>query len=174
MLMKRILLLLMLSLAASSGMAPGAAARTVPEQRLVNIVNGFRGTEGFEVVKVGRLGVWLMRSVAGMSEAGADPEFRKAVKVMNGVRRVVVVEYEDGPERERRLFNDRISSALRNSDLLMSVNDGGSSVSIYGTTDERTGDMRDVVIFTPDDCALVCVFGRISMEAVAELLKDNM
>ena len=109
-----------------------------------------------------------------MSEAGADPEFRKAVKVMNGVRRVVVVEYEDGPERERRLFNDRISSALRNSDLLMSVNDGGSSVSIYGTTDERTGDMRDVVIFTPDDCALVCVFGRISMEAVAELLKDNM
>ena len=152
MLMKRILLLLMLSLAASSGMAPGAAARTVPEQRLVNIVNGFRGTEGFEVVKV----------------------FRQALKVMNGVRRVVVVEYEDGPERERRLFNDRISSALRNSDLLMSVNDGGSSVSIYGTTDERTGDMRDVVIFTPDDCALVCVFGRISMEAVAELLKDNM
>lgn len=171
MLMKRILLLL-LSLAALSGQVPEAAARSVPEQRLVNIVNGFRGTEGFEVVKIGRFGVWLMRSAAGLSEAGGDPEFRQALKVMNGVRRLVVVEYEDGSERERGLFNDRISSALRNSDLLMSVNDGGSSVSIYGTPDEKTGDIRDLVIFTPDDCALVCVFGRISMEAVAELLKD--
>ena len=89
--MKRILLLL-LSLAALSGQAPEAAARSVPEQRLVNIVNGFRGTEGFEVVKIGRFGVWLMRSAAGLSEAGGDPEFRQALKVMNGVRRVVVVE----------------------------------------------------------------------------------
>ena len=114
MLMKRILLLL-LSLAALSGQVPEAAARSVPEQRLVNIVNGFRGTEGFEVVKIGRFGVWLMRSAAGLSEAGGDPEFRQALKVMNGVRRLVVVEYEDGSERERGLFNDRISSALRNS-----------------------------------------------------------
>lgn len=170
--MKRILLLLLLSLAASSGMAAVAEARSVPEQRLVNIVNGFRGTEGFEIVKIGRLGVWLMRSAASLTEAGSDPDVRQALKVMNGVRRLVVVEYGDGPERERRLFNDRISSALSNSDLLMSVNDGGSSVSIYGTPDEKTGDMRDMVIFTPDDCALVCVFGRISMEAVVELLKD--
>jgi hypothetical protein len=29
------------------------------------------------------------------------------------------------------------------------------------------------VLYTPGDCALICIFGKISMAAVEKIIKDN-
>ena len=166
--MKRLSLLLPLMLFCLVIQGPDAAA--APRRRLVNIVNGFRGTEGFEVVKIGRLGLRLMQAAAQLShEAAEDADFREALKLMRGIDRLVVAEYGDAQARERELFNGRVRSALKNSGLLMSVNTDGSSVMIYGEVDEGTGKVRDLVVFTPDECALVCIFGHISLEDAMKL-----
>lgn len=147
-----------------------ASAKSMPRQRIMNVVNGFRTTEGFEVVNIGRVGIWLMRSAASLSgETDGDPELVEAMKLLKGINRLVVVEYEDGSSRERRLFNERISSALDGCDLLMSASDEGSSVHIYGSVGSDGDKVRDLVVFTPDDGALVCVFGSFSMDSVARL-----
>lgn len=168
--MKRFLLMLSLAVMLLAGSGADAPAKSMPRQRLINIANGFRRTEGFEVVNIGRFGVFLMRSAASLSSGTEDdPELREALKLLGGVRRLVVVEYEDGPERQRKMFNDRVESALEGCDLLMSANDGGSSVHIYGTLDDESGRVGDLVVFTPDDGALICVFGSFPMDAVAQL-----
>lgn len=168
--MKRFLLMFSVAVMLLAAFSSGAAAKSMPRQRLVNVVNGFRGTEGFEVVNIGRFGVFLMQSAASLSsETEDDPELREALKLLGGMRRLIVVEYEDCSERQRKLFNDRVESALEGCDLLMSANDGGSSVHIYGTLDEKSGRVGDLVVFTPDDGALICVFGSFPMEAVAQL-----
>ena len=162
----------MLSLAVMllAGSGADAPAKSMPRQRLINIANGFRRTEGFEVVNIGRFGVFLMRSAASLSSGTEDDsELREALKLLGGVKRLVVVEYEDGAERQRKMFNDRVESALEACDLLMSANDGGSSVHIYGTLDDESGRVGDLVVFTPDDGALICVFGSFPMDAVAQL-----
>ena len=162
--MKRFLLMLSFAVMLLAGAGADASAKSMPRQRLINIANGFRRTEGFEVVNIGRFGVVLMRSAASLSSGTEDdPELREALKLLGGVK------YEDGAERLRKLFNDRVESALEGCDLLMSANDGGSSVHIYGTLDEKSGRVGDLVVFTPDEGALICVFGSFPMDAVAQL-----
>ena len=147
-----------------------ASARNIPRQRIVNAVNGFRSTDGFEVVNIGRFGTWLISTAAHLSgEAAVDAETAEAVKILDGIKRLLVVDYEEASERESRIFSNRISSALKGCDLLMSANDEESSVNIYGTVDTDGRQVRDLVVFTPDDGALVCVFGSFSMDDVARL-----
>ena len=115
-----------------------------------------------------------MKSAAGLSaDTEDDPELRESLKLLDGINRLLVVEYEDGTPRQRQLFNDRIASALRDCDLLMSARDEGSTMDIYGTVDESVGLVRDLVVFTPDDGALVCVFGKVSMDSVAKIMEMN-
>lgn len=158
----------------SAGICAQASAKSMPRQRIINVVNGFRKTDGFEVVNIGRFGIFLMKSAAGLSaDTDDDPELRESLKLLDGINRLLVVEYEDGTPRQRQLFNDRIASALRDCDLLMSARDEGSTMDIYGTVDESVGLVRDLVVFTPDDGALVCVFGKVSMDSVAKIMEMN-
>lgn len=169
--MKKVILLLAIAVL-TAGTCHTSDARPVPERRLVNIVNSFRGTGGFEIVKVGRLGMTLARSVVGMSEEASDPETKQVLDLIDGVHRVLVVDYEDASERERSIFSSRVGSALASCDLLMSAEDDGSSVNIYGRFDEKSGNVEDLVLFVPEDCALVCVFGKVSMENVGKIAKE--
>lgn len=172
--MKRILLMLSAAILLSAGICAQASAKSMPRQRIINVVNGFRKTDGFEVVNIGRFGVFLMKSAAGLSaDTEDDPELRESLKLLEGINRLLVVEYEDGTARQRQLFNDRVASALRGCDLLMSAKEDGSSVEIYGTVDGDGGQVRDLVVFTPDDGALICVFGKVSMDSITKIMEMN-
>ena len=41
---------------------------------------------------------------------------------------------------------------------------------IYGVFDEQSGTVQDFVLYAPSDCALICLFGSISMDAIAQLV----
>ena len=55
----------------------------------------------------------------------------------------------------------------------MEVNDEEDRMQIFGLYDERTDAVRDFVLYTPSECALICIFGKISMAAVEKIIRDN-
>lgn len=167
----RKILTILLFVAVALCLCPAAVARTVSERRIVRTVNGFRGTSGFEIMKIGKAGLLLARSIAGMSDELDDPEARDALKLLKGIDRVILVDYEEASERERDLFNRRISSALPPDGLLLSVREEGSTVNVYGRYNERSGNVDDLAVCLLDESSLVCVFGKLSVEDVMKLAK---
>ncbi len=53
----------------------------------------------------------------------------------------------------------------------LEVKDGSETVRIFGVASEDGEEVKDFVLYAPDDCALVCLFGSISMEAVASMVE---
>lgn len=170
--MRKILIILSFA-AVALCLCPSAVARTVSERRIVRIVNGFRGTGGFEIMKIGKAGLLLVRSVAGMSGELDDPEAKEALKLLKGIDRVILVDYGEASERERDLFNRRIASALHSDGLLLSVKEDDSAVNVYGTYNKRSGDVDDLAVCLLDESSFVCVFGKLSVEDVMKLAKIN-
>ena len=92
---------------------------------------------------------------------------------MRNVNGLYVFDYEDCRPALRDKINRRLNRLLNNSDLLMEANDEGERMQIYGLYDERTEAVRDFVLFSPSDCALVCLFGSIPMDTVSSMLKKK-
>jgi hypothetical protein len=44
---------------------------------------------------------------------------------------------------------------------------------IFGLYDERTDAVRDFVLYTPSECALICIFGSVSMNTIARMMENN-
>ena len=40
---------------------------------------------------------------------------------------------------------------------------------IYGMVDEKGEKVRDFILHTPSECAVICILGEISTEALAKL-----
>ena len=55
----------------------------------------------------------------------------------------------------------------------MEVTDEGDQMQIYGLYDERTDVVRDFVLYTPSECALICLFGSISMDTVSRMMNND-
>lgn len=163
-------------LAAPLVLAAGEKERTVPRQRLLNVIKEYRGDKGFEVVNIGGLGLSALKTAARVSmasEAADDPDSAAEIDVMNdvmrGIRRIAVVDCEDAGPAVRRRFNDKVFSILDGCEVLMEAKEEGESVYIYGMMDEDGTTVRDFVVFSPDEGALVCLFGRISFEKAMQL-----
>lgn len=165
------LLVILLLLPPMNGWGRDKQGDSVPKQRLMALVNQYRSHRDFEVVSIGGLGMSLLRGAArtGMLDDGADEDTRQAMEVIKGIKKVMICDYEDAEEPTRRKFNDKVSAILNGSPLLMEANDDGDKVLIYGLSDGDGENLRDLVIFTPSEGALVCLFGTIKAEAIAAI-----
>ena len=169
--MKKILLLflLLLPLAASAGKP---VSKTVPKSKLASVVSEFRGYDGVEVVRLGWLGTAAIKGVA-RAAAKSDPDARKALDLVRGVKRFTVLEYDGCTPAVRERIIRRLDQALHGSELLMEAKDGSERVRMFGVVDDATGEVRDFVLHAPSDHALICIFGSIPMESVAKVLSDD-
>jgi hypothetical protein len=50
--------------------------------------------------------------------------------------------------------------------MLMEVKDGSDIMRMYGVVDDRGDKVKDFVLFSPEDCTLICLFGSISLDSV--------
>ena len=155
--MKRLLIILSIVLIPLSG----TAGKSVPRNRLLTALSEFRSTEGVELVQLGTLATSALRAVASLSSAG-DEDARQALALMKGVRRVTVFDYEDCDAAVKEKIGRRLNRILVDSELLFEAKDG-----------EKGENVRDFVLYTPGDCALICIFGKISMAAVEKIIRDN-
>ena len=94
--------------------------------------------------------------------------------MLNDIRRVAVVDYEDCGESVKNEFNSKLDRILAGAEILMEVKDSEDLVRIYGVVNEDASRVKDFVVHVPNDCALICMFGSIPMDAVAKIIEMDM
>lgn len=153
-----ILILAVLMIGAVPTLSAKDKKKDVKTSDITNVVNDYRGKDGFTVFSIGKFG---MSMVAKLAKIADDPE---AMKIIKGLDRMVVVEYCDADQAVREEFNEKISTALEGAETIMSVKDGGESMNMYGTISNKGDAIDDLIIFVPEGHALVCFFGEISAD----------
>lgn len=172
--MKKFYLILTLLLLGLSSFAATKNEGGVPKDKLFALVREYKPNEGFHVIKLGSLATSLARTAAKIAiKVDGDEASAEALKMISGVKKVAVVEYEDCTVAVRDSFNAKLKKLLRGYDLLMEVKDDGDQVFMYGIVDENASTVKDFVIYVPEDSALICMFGSISVDAVAKLVEMN-
>ncbi len=172
--MKKFLAILMTVAVMASATVDASAARKQPKVKsaaVVNMVKTYNHEDGFNVVSVGSLGLGLVKMIA--NAAAETEEDRAAVDVLSGLSKVFVLEYEDASQAKKDAFNAKMDNLLSNAEKILEVKDDGETVNIYGTSSEDGDRIEDLIIFVPDECALVCLFGSISAEKIAVAVSMN-
>ncbi len=164
--MKKVLIFfaLLMPLAASAAQPARSASRTA----IASIVSEFHGYDGVEVVKLGRLATGALKSVVSLAGI-SDPDTREALKMIEGLKGLTVVEYEDAPSDIRYRLDRRIERALQKCELLMEAKGDDGRMRMFGSVDAN-GAVRDFVIYAPDDCSLICLFGKMSMDVIQKAM----
>lgn len=157
----------------------GASAdNKTSHQRLMNIVSEYKGCSGFEVLKLGRFPVSMLKGAARIAvrtQAEDEEERREmemAIDVLNGINRMAVVDYEDASQRDKKSFDTKVSSVLKDYSLLASVSEEDENMDMYGIVDEGGTEVSDFVMYVRGE-ALICLFGNISMESVAKMVQEE-
>lgn len=168
---KLIAIVLLAALTAGSGMTAGAASRKSESAAVTSLVREYNNKQGFETVSVGGLGLGLVKIIA--KAAAESPEDRKALEILDGLNRVVVMEYESADPETRQEFAAKVEKVLENSEKILEVKDNGETMNLYGTSSGNGERIDDIILFVPQDCALICLFGKISTEKIADIIEMN-
>ena len=168
--MKRLLLIICILIpVAAMASTPG---KRVSKSRITSFISECRHYDGVEVVRLGRIATGALRGVMRVAAMG-DPDVRDALRLMKGVNGVAVFDFEDCSEYDKSRITSRLNRILSGSEVLMEASDGGDKMRIYGVVDESADSVKDFVLYTPSDCALICIFGSISMDAVAKIASND-
>ena len=159
--MKKILLTLLMLLGLGT-----AALAGEPNRQLRNLVSDYRGTEGFDVVDIGGIGLSLLKATA--KSAAKTPEDRDALNVFNGLKRLTVVDFSDAAPEIKDKFLRKVSRILQGSEMLLEAKDGDETVRIYGTSSDDGNLLEDIALIAGD--ALIFVRGAIRGDQVAALI----
>lgn len=146
-----------------------ASFAQVPRAKMSSYITSCKDYEGAEVVHFGGLGAFLMKSAASLVSI-EEPELREVLPLIKGLRGFYLLDYSDCRECDQRKISKKLNRMLSKADLLMEVNDDGNAFQVYGT--DTGTKIKDVVIYTPADCTIICCFGSIDTDALAMLMKE--
>ena len=163
--MKKLLITLLMLLSL------GTAARAGDQNtQLRNLVSSYKGTEGFEIVDIGSVGLGLLKATA--RTAAETPEDREALQLFNGLKRLTIVDFSDADPSVREKFLRKADKILlKKGELLMEAKDGSETVRIFGTSSKDGSVLEDIVILADD--ALISIRGSIRSDQVEALMKQS-
>ena len=159
--MKKILITLMMLLSLGTVALAGE-----PNRQLRNLVSDYRGTQGFDVVDIGGIGLSLLKATA--KSAAKTPEDREALNLFNGLKRLTVVDFSEAVPEVKDKFRRKVSRILQGTDMLLEAKDGDETVRIYGTSSDDGNLLEDIALIAGD--ALIFVRGAIRSDQVAALI----
>ena len=137
-----------------------------PNRQLRNLVSDYRGTQGFDVVDIGGLGLSLLKAAA---RTGAEtPEDRAALKLFDGLKRLTVVDFSEAAPEVKDKFLRKVNRILQSGDMLLEAKDGGETVRIYGTSSNDGNLLEDIALLAGD--ALIFIRGTIRADQIAALI----
>ena len=168
--MKKLLLILglmvpMLATAATFG-------NRASKNRIGSFIADCRHYEGAEVVHLGSFATSLGKGILKIVSID-DPEAREMLKMIKDVRSLYVLSYEDSSKSVQAKVNSRLEKILEGSQMLMEAKDGDDKMRIYGIVDEDGEKVSDFILHTPSECAVICILGSISTEAIAKIALDD-
>lgn len=144
--------------ARKSGIASEREAVVLPGIKVVSDSN-------IDYVSIGGAAMKMGMRLSGLT---------KEVPAIKGINSMLVVSYDDCPDHIKDLFNARMSNELRGCELLMEAKENGEKMSCYGTTSNDGATISDIIMFVPDGGALLCFFGTISANDLADLVNSAM
>ena len=168
--MKR--LLLIVSILLSFQALAASPGKSVPKTRITSVLSECRGYEGAEVFHLGRFTTGLMKGAVRIAAAD-DAEAREVMRLAKGIRGVSILHYEECAAADRERIARKVERLLDGCELLMEAADGDGKMKIYGTIVEKTDQVRDIVLYSSSDCTLICLFGTLSMAALASLASHD-
>ena len=146
-----------------------AADRNIDTRNIISTISEYKHVSGVHVISVGRLGLGLAKMVANLS--AESEEERAALEILNGINKVVVVNYEEATAAKQKELNSKLSRLLNKAEKILEVKDEEDTVNIYGTSVNGGESVDDLMIFIPEDYTLICVLGSISAERIADIIK---
>lgn len=139
--------------------------------KLTSVISEFSRREGFDVVKVGRIGTAALRSLVKIGMTGEDDtESKAAMEIFKGVKKIAIVDFGDCSGSDKEAFKRKVEKILKDDCLIMEAKDGSDLMRIYGVVDDQTDKLKNFVLYTPSDNALICIFGSISLNKVTSLV----
>ncbi|MBQ9701689.1 MAG: DUF4252 domain-containing protein [Bacteroidales bacterium] len=157
--MKKVIIALIIALTAGMDMQAGTPAR------ISHLVRQYKGQDGFDVVSIGPVGMKLLKGAAHLSK-DLDAEDKAALKSFSGIKKLVIVDYEDASPSVKAQFNKKVEKILNGMELLMEAKDDDGTVSIYGVED---GDrLKDCVLHCHDG-DLIFIKGSIDWSQLGDL-----
>lgn len=167
--MKKIILLAALLLPM---FAQTLAGGNVPKSKITSFIYDCQRYEGVEVVQLGGLATMALRASLRVA-ASDDPEVREMMRLITGVKRISVLNYEQCAPDIQDKISRKLNRMLDGSDLLIETRDGNELMQIYGVVDDQNGTVRDFVMHTPSEASLICIFGSIPIDKLARVIADN-
>lgn len=131
--------------------------------------------DGFEVMTIGSTGMGLTRSLASLAsrlDEDDDEDLAQSLAVLEGIEKLVIVDYEDARPRDKARFSETIEEILSGQEVLMESKDEGEITRIYGSSSENGEKIRNFVLFCPQEGSLICILGEISLADMATIM-DN-
>ena len=54
---------------------------------------------------------------------------------------------------------------------IMEIKDEGETLNLYGTSSDDGSSIEDIILYVPEDHTLICLFGSISSQKIADIVK---
>ncbi|MBO4635278.1 MAG: DUF4252 domain-containing protein [Bacteroidales bacterium] len=159
--MKKAIITLCIALAATVSAWAGGPAKVEA------LVRQYKGEEGFEVVTLGRLGISLIKGAVVIS-GDLDAEDRAALKAFSGIKKLVIMDFEDADPAKKARFTTKLEKVLDKMELIMEARDSSETMRIYGVEDG--GRIKDCILYSSDG-ALIYAAGSIDMDRIGDLME---
>ncbi len=171
--MKRIIAVLIVA-AVAAGATFNACAQTTEawSKEIIDLVHSYSAKEGVEVVSVGKFGISIAKVFARKSAETKD-EKEEIAEFMDGLQQMVVVDFENASDRVKSEFKSKIEGFLSKSEKIVEVKDSGEAMNIYGSSSDDGKTIDDLIMYVPDDCALICLLGRVSTDIISETMASD-
>ncbi len=149
--------------------AGNAGTKTVDS--LTSIVNEYSAEPGCEVVSVGKLGINIARFFVNLS--AETKEDKDVLSVFDGINKILVVDYEGMEFSKRQILNSRLAGVLDTAEKIIEVKDEEDTLLVYGTSGKGGETLEDIIIYVPEDYALICFIGSIDFDKLSDLIKAS-
>ena len=168
--MKRIIILLAILMPIVSQAA--SATDKLTKARITACISDYSNCQGVEIVRLGRFATGAIKGAARVA-ALRDRDVRKALKMMKGIKSISIFDYESCNEASRMAITERLDGILSESEVLMEAKDGDDRMRIYGIIDESGNSINDFILYAPNDCALICIFGSIQTDKLVHIVDND-
>ena len=123
------------------------------KQNIESIIDNYKGSENFEVVKIGG---WMMRLAGVKNSSSAD------------INSMIVVDYEDCSNSVNSSFTMDVLKAVKGCEKLMEVEENDERVTFFGSVAEDGCTVTNPMILSGDG-DLICFFGTINISELDKL-----
>ena len=168
--MKKLIIIIVIALALPLAGYAQSSGRPVPGAQISLLINEYKYYDGFEAVKLGRLATGALKTLIRSGAAiENDADLKDALKMMKGIKKLTVVDYSDCAPQVRQGFSQKMGRLLDGADMLMEVKDGSDILRMYGVVDDKASKVKNFILYSPEDCMFLCLFGSISLDPVLSM-----